>query len=128
MGSREEVKNGKGEAHRLPLFPGHPALEERKRWAAAVDYPGANPPVPRVTLTLPVINQGRCVLFLAGEGKEPVIRAIRDEPERAVQLPAAGVRPAGASTRSGKATGTRYPPGVQLLHNIRVHLAGGAGR
>lgn len=53
-----------GDGHTASLFPGQPALEERERWVLPVRYAGASPPVARLTLTLPVINAARLVLFL----------------------------------------------------------------
>lgn len=55
-----------GDGHTASLFPGHPALA-RTDWVAEVeDADGAVPPVPRLTLTLPVINHADTVLFLVG--------------------------------------------------------------
>lgn len=83
------------DGHTASLFPGHPALEERSRWAAAVEHPGADPAVARLTLTLPVLNQGRCVAFLAGAEKRAVVEVIRRGGRGASLLPAAKVRPSG---------------------------------
>ena len=85
------------DGHTASLFPGHQVLEERVRWVAAVRASSASPPVPRLTLTLPAINNARCVLFLiSGVGKRHVIEMILTDPERAAQdYPAARVRPAG---------------------------------
>ena len=63
------------DAHTASLFPGDAALGERERLAVAVETPGMAPLVPRVTLTLPVLNAGREVLFLvAGEDKAGAVR------------------------------------------------------
>lgn len=84
------------DGHTASLFPGDPALDERERWASPVGGKAADPPVPRVTLTLPVINHARCVIFLAGPEKAAVVRAIREDAEdAATRYPAARVRPAG---------------------------------
>jgi 6-phosphogluconolactonase len=53
------------DAHCASLFPNSPALAERERLAVGVEDPGLPPLVPRVTLTLPVINAARTVVFLA---------------------------------------------------------------
>lgn len=51
------------DGHCASLFPGDPALEERRRLAVGVARAGLAPWVPRVTLTLPVLNAARHVLF-----------------------------------------------------------------
>jgi 6-phosphogluconolactonase len=52
------------DGHCASLFPGDPAVEERERLAVGVARAGLAPLVPRVTLTLPVLNAARHVLFL----------------------------------------------------------------
>jgi len=66
------------DGHVASLFPHHPVLEERENWVAAVDPPeGVEPAVPRVTLTLPVINAGRTVVFaVTGRGKAHMVRKV----------------------------------------------------
>jgi 6-phosphogluconolactonase len=83
---------GLGEdGHTASLFPGSPALDERERWVAApwVERLGAW----RITLTLPVLERAREVVFLvAGAAKAaPLRRALRRE--GAEPVPAARVRP-----------------------------------
>jgi 6-phosphogluconolactonase len=56
------------DGHCASLFPNQAALAERDRLAVAVDRPGLAPWVRRVTLTLPVLNAGREVLFLVTGG------------------------------------------------------------
>lgn len=82
------------DAHTASLFPDDGALAERKRWAAGVETPGMAPLVPRVTLTLPVLDAAREVLFLiAGADKaDAVARAFGDAP--GTDAPASLVRPA----------------------------------
>src|SRR3954452_2256197 len=65
------------DAHCASLFPNNPELGIRDRNVAGVEQPGMAPLVPRVTLTLPVLNAGRQVVFLvSGEEKaEAVARA-----------------------------------------------------
>ncbi len=86
------------DGHTASLFPGEPVLEEKTRWVVAVAGTSASPAVPRVTLTFPVINQARCVLFLAsGSDKRDVFQEILNSPESAAQqYPAARVRPSGS--------------------------------
>jgi 6-phosphogluconolactonase len=78
------------DGHTASLFPGHPALEEMKRWTLAVI--GAKSET-RITLTYPVLDSSRDAVFLVtGAGKrEPLARARSGD--RA--LPAARIRPVG---------------------------------
>jgi len=71
------------DSHTASLFPNDPALGERERLAVGVETPGMAPLVSRVTLTLPVLNAGREVLFLvAGEDKaDAVARAFSGAPD-----------------------------------------------
>lgn len=70
------------DAHTASLFPGAPQLRERERWVVGVDTPGMAPLLSRVTLTLPVLNAAREVVFLiSGEDKaDAVTRAFGDHP------------------------------------------------
>jgi 6-phosphogluconolactonase len=81
------------DAHTASLFPGDAALGERQRWAVGVEIPGMAPLVPRVTLTLPVLDAAREVLFLiSGTDKaDAVARAFADAPDP--DAPASLVRP-----------------------------------
>ncbi|MCG6916021.1 MAG: 6-phosphogluconolactonase [Deltaproteobacteria bacterium] len=83
------------DGHTASLFPGDAALEETYRWVVAVDGATASPPVPRITLTLPVLNQADCVVFLvSGSRKKGVFEEILNNPATAA-YPAARVRPSG---------------------------------
>ena len=81
------------DGHCASLFPGKPAVEERERLAVGVPEAGLEPWVPRVTLTLPVINDAHeVVVLVSGEGKaDAVAGAFGPAPDAA--LPAALVRP-----------------------------------
>ena len=70
------------DAHVASLFPGQLTLEVRDRLAVGVEEAGFEPYVPRVSVTLPVINSARQVIFLvAGEEKsDAVVRAFGGEP------------------------------------------------
>lgn len=86
--------NGIGpDGHTASLFPGKPALEERERWVVEVPEAGLEPFVPRVSMTFPVFNAARAVLFLVAgaEKADAVARAFGPQPDRA--LPSAHVRP-----------------------------------
>jgi len=80
------------DGHTASLFPDDPTLQEAQRWVAAVEHTRPPPPlVTRLTLTLPVINAARNVIFLVtGESKAEAVRRIFDSGER---LPAGMVRP-----------------------------------
>ncbi len=81
------------DGHTASLFPGTPALGERRSWVAAVL--GAKPEA-RITLTYPALDSSGEVAFLvAGEEKRAVLRRLL---EGDAALPAAGVRPAGPVT------------------------------
>ncbi len=76
------------DGHTASLFPGSELLSERKRLAAAAVSPDGER---RITLTLPVLNAARRVVFLAfGEAKRKAAAAIRAGDG---SLPAAMVRP-----------------------------------
>ena len=81
------------DSHTASLFPGDDALGERERVAVGVETPGMAPLVSRVTLTLPVLNAGKEVVFLiSGEDKaDAVARAFGDAPDP--DAPASLVRP-----------------------------------
>jgi 6-phosphogluconolactonase len=76
------------DGHTASLFPSDPALKERQRWAAPVLAPPPAKVRERVTLTLPVLNRARLVLFLcAGAEKRDVVSRILSG--AAPELPAA---------------------------------------
>jgi len=83
------------DGHCASLFPADPALEAVERLAVGVEHPGLAPFVPRVTLTLVVLNAAREVVFLVtGAGKsKAVARAFAGPATPAV--PASLVRPTG---------------------------------
>ena len=79
------------DGHTASLFPNAPSLDVTDRLAVAVE-PGLEPFVQRITLTIPALEAGRHVVFLAvGEGKAPaVLRAFGAEPSHST--PASLVR------------------------------------
>lgn len=85
-----------GEGHTASLFPGSPALEEKKLWVMAVEAP-AKPPQ-RLTFTPVVLNQGRNTFFLvAGLEKRDIIQKLREESEgQPSAYPARRIHPVGA--------------------------------
>jgi 6-phosphogluconolactonase len=84
---------GMGEdGHTASLFPNHPLLNETERWVAPI-FDSPKPPPERITLTLPVINHARQVIFLTvGASKaEALSQIIKNSSNR---LPAGMVQPA----------------------------------
>jgi 6-phosphogluconolactonase len=65
------------DAHICSLFPGDDTLAERERRAVGVETPGMAPLVSRITLTLPVVNASRQIVFLiAGEDKAEAVQRV----------------------------------------------------
>lgn len=99
------------DGHTASLFPGSPALEEESAWVAVAE--GGTPPVPRVSLTLPVLNAASQVLFLvSGGGKAAVLKEVVSGTGKG--LPASRVSP-----RRGRvvfladaAAASRFGPGA----------------
>ncbi|WP_051261355.1 6-phosphogluconolactonase [Desulfovibrio inopinatus] len=85
------------DGHVASLFPGQSSLDETSAWAVYVPVAGHTPLVARTSLTLPVLNASRTVLFLAfGEAKKTLIERITTNPHEAAQdYPAARISPAG---------------------------------
>jgi 6-phosphogluconolactonase len=82
------------DGHTASLFPGKPALQEDRHLVVAVPEAGMEPQVPRVTMTLPVFNATRLVVFLVAgaEKADAMARAFGPAPDSTV--PSALVRPA----------------------------------
>ncbi len=72
---------GLGEdSHTASLFPGSPALAERRRLAVAVT--ASKPPPRRITLTFPVFEAARSLVVLAvGDGKATAVREVSAGPD-----------------------------------------------
>ena len=78
------------DGHTASLFPGNDALNERQAVVRAI-HDAPKPPPDRLTLTLPVLNAARAVLFMVqGAGKREALAGVlrRDPP-----LPASHVQP-----------------------------------
>jgi 6-phosphogluconolactonase len=84
---------GMGEdGHTASLFPGSPALHEQERLAVAV-Y-AAHLHTYRVTLTLPVFNAARLVVFLVqGDSKAKTLRHVLGPQRQPEKWPAQAVQP-----------------------------------
>ncbi len=82
------------DGHIASLFPGFPTLEVTDRWVVSSPPGTLPPPVDRVTLTFPVINAARQVLFIVnGEKKAPAVQDILEGGAAREKRPAAGVKP-----------------------------------
>ncbi len=82
------------DGHTASLFPHAEALSVDNRlatWSPPGELP---PPVDRITLTYPVLNAARQVMFLvSGENKAEAVRDVLAERAPREQRPAAGVNP-----------------------------------
>jgi len=87
----DAVLLGLGEdGHTASLFPGAPTLDNTSDWVASV--PEGFRDEARVTLTYPVLDSARAVLFLiAGKGKQQAWKQLRAKQD----IPAARVSPSG---------------------------------
>jgi 6-phosphogluconolactonase len=78
------------DGHTASLFPGQPALQEKRKWAVAVIGAKSEP---RITLTYPALDSSHDVAFLAtGDEKRGVVAGAK---AGKCELPAAMVRPVG---------------------------------
>ena len=79
------------DGHTASLFPGSVAVDEKERWTAVAE--AGDPLLPRVTLTLPVLNNAAAVLFLvAGAEKAEALAHLLDPGAQHLH-PARRVRP-----------------------------------
>jgi len=84
------------DGHTASLFPASPALLEARALVAVV-HDAPKPPPERLTLTLPVINAARAVLFMVqGASKREALARVR---ERDPALPASHVLPVDGELR-----------------------------
>jgi 6-phosphogluconolactonase len=82
------------DAHVASLFPGQASLEVRDRLAVGVEQAGHEPYVPRVSLTLPVLNAAREVVFLVtGSDKAEAVRRAFATDTPTPDAPGSMVRP-----------------------------------
>ncbi len=81
------------DGHTASLFPGHPLLAETRAWVAPVLNAPKPPPI-RITMTLPLINNGRNVVFMAaGAGKADILSKVLNPQKQGQKLPAELVNP-----------------------------------
>jgi len=82
------------DGHCASLFPGMPTLHTSDRWVIASPPGTLPPPVDRVSITFPVLNAARQVVFLVtGEKKATAVCGIFEGGATVEQYPAAGVHP-----------------------------------
>jgi 6-phosphogluconolactonase len=82
------------DGHTASLFPHAPSLAVSDRWVVSSPPGTLPPPVDRITLTYPVLNAARRVIFLvSGEKKAAVLQELLEGQPRPETRPAAGVRP-----------------------------------
>lgn len=91
---------GLGEdGHTASLFPRAAALRVTDHWATSSPPGALPPPVDRVTLTFPVFNAARQVMFLVSGAKKAQVFADVYQGEASIEArPAAGIRPASGQT------------------------------
>jgi 6-phosphogluconolactonase len=103
-----------GDGHTASLFPGTPAIREKRRWVAAVSHRVPPPPiVDRATLTLPVLNAAANVLFLvSGSEKAERLAQVLHDPFQPDLLPAQAVKPVNGGVRwlVDQAAAAKLPP------------------
>ncbi|MBN1511261.1 MAG: 6-phosphogluconolactonase [Phycisphaerae bacterium] len=84
------------DGHTASLFSQTPALHVTDRWCTGAVAPTA--PKERVTLTLPILNAGRRVVFLVtGKEKAGVVRAVLCGPRDPDRFPAQAIQPTDGS-------------------------------
>lgn len=80
------------DGHTASLFPHTAALRERSSWVVRNDVPQLG--IDRLTLTVPVINAARCVMFLvAGDDKAEPLERVLEGPENPLELPSQLIEP-----------------------------------
>jgi 6-phosphogluconolactonase len=80
------------DGHTASLFPHTKALDENSRWVVANHVPQLN--TDRLTLTRPILNRGRVVLFLVvGADKAERLAEVCAGPADPKRLPAQSIRP-----------------------------------
>lgn len=80
------------DGHTASLFPGTTALKEKDRWVVPNFVPKFN--TNRMTLTYPIINQAKNVIFLvAGKDKVPALKEVLQGKPDLDTYPSQGIKP-----------------------------------
>jgi 6-phosphogluconolactonase len=80
------------DGHTASLFPNTPVLQERAQWTGHVYLPEQDSH--RVTLTAPLINYARCIVFLVtGDSKAEIVREVLEGPQDHLRLPSQMIAP-----------------------------------
>jgi 6-phosphogluconolactonase len=78
------------DGHIASLFPGQKSLYEKENLVVAVK--GGNPNVNRITMTFPLLNQARRIVFIiAGKEKSRIVQKVLKDSK--IQLPAHRIQP-----------------------------------
>ena len=86
------------DGHTASLFPGSPILQQARSLVSAVVKD--SPDVPRITMTLPLLNRTREIIFIvAGENKAEIISQVLRKHSGADPLPASLVAPTSGLVR-----------------------------
>lgn len=87
------------DGHTASLFPGHKAINEQKKWVVYVKAHARVTLRDRITITLPVINAAKNIMFIiSGEGKGKIVKSIMEEKKRATVYPASKIKPEDGQT------------------------------
>jgi len=103
------------DGHTLSLFPHTAAVTVSDRLVTVGEKNGE----PRITLTAPIVNQSRCVMFLvSGSNKQPALKAVFSPDASDLAFPSRTIRPEGElwwllDAAAGEA--------VKSLPNVRVY-------
>lgn len=105
------------DGHTASLFPGSPALKEKKRWVVENDvqkFKDTPTPWQRVTMTYPVLNAASQVLFMvAGADKADSLYEVLHGQPNSDLYPSQAVKPAGKLTwLVDAAAAQKLPPSV----------------
>jgi len=80
------------DGHTASMFPGTDVVHERERWVKELFL--ASQQMYRITLTAPLINQARRIVFQAfGAGKAATLKRVLEGPDQPDQLPSQLIKP-----------------------------------